>query len=188
MFWVKDGALLTPPLDDHILASITRALVIEVMGAAERPCPLEELRAADEVFLASTVREVQPVSAIDEQAFDAPGPVSQRTAAARRRADRGRARLSRRLGDRSIVRVLTVIGNRPQFIKAAAVSPGLRAAAEEVLIHTGQHFDDELSAVFFRELGLPAPDRSLEHRPRLEHLADVAHAGSARVGRGRGGA
>jgi UDP-N-acetylglucosamine 2-epimerase (non-hydrolysing)/UDP-GlcNAc3NAcA epimerase len=57
--------------------------------------------------------------------------------------------------------VLTVVGNRPQFIKAAAVSGPLRAVHTEVLIHTGQHFDDELSAVFFAELGLPAPDREL---------------------------
>lgn len=60
------------------------------------------------------------------------------------------------------MKVLTVVGNRPQFIKAAAVSPPLRAAAQEVLVHTGQHFDDELSAVFFAELGLPAPDVRLE--------------------------
>jgi UDP-N-acetylglucosamine 2-epimerase len=46
-------------------------------------------------------------------------------------------------------------------VKAAAVSPKLREAHEEVLVHTGQHFDDELSAVFFAELGLPAPDRQL---------------------------
>ena len=59
------------------------------------------------------------------------------------------------------MKVLTVIGNRPQFIKAAAVSPRLRARDEEVLVHTGQHFDDELSAVFFSELGLPAPDLEL---------------------------
>ncbi len=59
------------------------------------------------------------------------------------------------------MRVLTVIGNRPQFIKAAAVSPRLRESHEELLIHTGQHFDDDLSAVFFAELGLPAPDREL---------------------------
>jgi UDP-GlcNAc3NAcA epimerase len=59
------------------------------------------------------------------------------------------------------VRVLTVIGNRPQFIKAAAVSPTLRAEHEEILVHTGQHHDDSLSAVFFDELGLPAPDREL---------------------------
>jgi len=54
-----------------------------------------------------------------------------------------------------------VIGNRPQFIKAAAVSPPLRRVHEEILVHTGQHFDDRLSAVFFAELGLPAPDRQL---------------------------
>ena len=54
-----------------------------------------------------------------------------------------------------------MIGNRPQFIKAAAVSPPLRRAHEEILVHTGQHFDDRLSAVFFAELGLAAPDRQL---------------------------
>ncbi|MDE3134266.1 MAG: UDP-N-acetylglucosamine 2-epimerase (non-hydrolyzing) [Acidobacteriota bacterium] len=59
------------------------------------------------------------------------------------------------------MKVLTVVGNRPQFIKAAAVSPRLRAEAEELLVHTGQHFDDELSAVFFAELGLPAPEIQL---------------------------
>jgi UDP-N-acetylglucosamine 2-epimerase (non-hydrolysing)/UDP-GlcNAc3NAcA epimerase len=59
------------------------------------------------------------------------------------------------------MKVLTVIGNRPQFIKAAAVSPRLRERHQELLVHTGQHFDDELSAVFFAELGLPAPDREL---------------------------
>lgn len=55
-----------------------------------------------------------------------------------------------------------MIGNRPQFIKAAAVSPRLREHHEEVLVHTGQHFDDELSRIFFTELGLPAPDRELK--------------------------
>jgi UDP-N-acetylglucosamine 2-epimerase (non-hydrolysing)/UDP-GlcNAc3NAcA epimerase len=59
------------------------------------------------------------------------------------------------------MKVLTVIGNRPQFIKAAAVSPALREQHEELLVHTGQHFDDQLSAVFFSELGLPAPDEQL---------------------------
>jgi UDP-GlcNAc3NAcA epimerase len=57
--------------------------------------------------------------------------------------------------------VLTVVGNRPQFIKAAAVSAPLRKSDEELLIHTGQHFDEELSGVFFDELGLPSPDREL---------------------------
>jgi UDP-N-acetylglucosamine 2-epimerase (non-hydrolysing)/UDP-GlcNAc3NAcA epimerase len=59
------------------------------------------------------------------------------------------------------MRVLTIVGNRPQFIKAAAVSGPLRAVYEEVLVHTGQHYDDALSDVFFRELGLAWPDREL---------------------------
>jgi UDP-GlcNAc3NAcA epimerase len=59
------------------------------------------------------------------------------------------------------LRVVTVIGNRPQFVKAAAVSDRLRAGAHEVLVHTGQHYDDELSRVFFDELGLPRPDHRL---------------------------
>lgn len=78
IFWVRDGRLLTPPLDEHILASITRAVVIDVAGAQEQSCTLEELFQADEIFLASTVREVWPVVAVDEQAFAGAGPVSTR--------------------------------------------------------------------------------------------------------------
>jgi UDP-GlcNAc3NAcA epimerase len=59
------------------------------------------------------------------------------------------------------VKILTVVGNRPQFIKAAAVSGPLRERHEEVLVHTGQHYDDSLSRVFFAELGLARPDREL---------------------------
>jgi len=59
------------------------------------------------------------------------------------------------------VRIVTIVGNRPQFIKAAAVSRLLREGHEELLVHTGQHYDDELSQVFFEELGIPAPDREL---------------------------
>jgi|SRR5580693_2224796 UDP-GlcNAc3NAcA epimerase len=59
------------------------------------------------------------------------------------------------------MRILTVIGNRPQFIKAAAVSGPLRAAHEEILVHTGQHYDEALSGVFFTELGLTAPEHEL---------------------------
>ena len=60
------------------------------------------------------------------------------------------------------MRVLTVIGNRPQFVKAAAVSSRLRAVASEVLVHTGQHYDDDLSQVFFDELALPRPEHRLD--------------------------
>ena len=56
---------------------------------------------------------------------------------------------------------MTVIGNRPQFVKAAAVSAHLRERAEEVLVHTGQHYDPELSDVFFEQLEMPAPDQEL---------------------------
>jgi UDP-N-acetylglucosamine 2-epimerase (non-hydrolysing)/UDP-GlcNAc3NAcA epimerase len=59
------------------------------------------------------------------------------------------------------VRVLTVVGNRPQFIKAAAVSGPLREHVQELLVHTGQHYEDTLSGTFFRELGLARPDREL---------------------------
>jgi UDP-GlcNAc3NAcA epimerase len=59
------------------------------------------------------------------------------------------------------LRVITVIGNRPQFVKAAAVSRLLRAEHDELLVHTGQHHDDELSTIFVTELGVPRPEREL---------------------------
>ena len=57
--------------------------------------------------------------------------------------------------------VLTVVGARPQFVKAAVVSRALRRSHREILLHTGQHYDDAMSDLFFRELGLPAPDLHL---------------------------
>jgi UDP-GlcNAc3NAcA epimerase len=67
------------------------------------------------------------------------------------------------------VKVLTVVGNRPQFIKSGPLSAALReAGVEEVGLHTGQHWDPELSDVFYDELGLPEP------RYRLDlHTADA---------------
>jgi UDP-N-acetylglucosamine 2-epimerase (non-hydrolysing)/UDP-GlcNAc3NAcA epimerase len=59
------------------------------------------------------------------------------------------------------MRIATIVGNRPQFVKAAAVCGPLRERHEEVLIHTGQHHDAVLSEVFFEELGIPAPDHDL---------------------------
>jgi branched-chain amino acid aminotransferase len=82
IFWIKDGLILTPPLDDHILASITRALVLDVTGGRERPCTLGDLQQADEIFLASTMREVLSVTAVDEHEFERDGPVTIRTAEA----------------------------------------------------------------------------------------------------------
>jgi branched-chain amino acid aminotransferase len=79
-FWVRDGALLTPPLEDRILGSITRERILATTDAFEEPCTLDDLRGAEEAFIASTVRVVQPIAAIDELELPAaPGPVTLRT-------------------------------------------------------------------------------------------------------------
>ncbi len=59
------------------------------------------------------------------------------------------------------MRIVTVVGARPQFIKAAPLSRALAGAHHEILVHTGQHYDDNMSAVFFRELGVRPPDHFL---------------------------
>lgn len=59
------------------------------------------------------------------------------------------------------MKILTVVGARPQFIKAFPVSQELQSKHEEVLVHTGQHYDEELSDIFFDELGIPEPDYNL---------------------------
>jgi UDP-GlcNAc3NAcA epimerase len=72
------------------------------------------------------------------------------------------------------VRILSVVGNRPQFIKSAPLSAALRDAGhEEVVVHTGQHYDRELSDVFFEELGLaePAYQLGIGGLPRDELIA-----------------
>jgi UDP-GlcNAc3NAcA epimerase len=60
------------------------------------------------------------------------------------------------------MRILSVVGNRPQFIKSAPLSLALRNRADEIVLHTGQHYDHELSKVFFDELGLEPPKHRLE--------------------------
>jgi UDP-N-acetylglucosamine 2-epimerase len=59
------------------------------------------------------------------------------------------------------MKIATIVGARPQFIKTAPVSKELRRRHQEVLVHTGQHYDDELSGIFFRELDIPPPDYEL---------------------------
>jgi UDP-GlcNAc3NAcA epimerase len=59
------------------------------------------------------------------------------------------------------LRIVSVVGTRPQLIKAAALSPALRRRHDEVFVDTGQHYDEAMAGSFFRELGLPRPDHSL---------------------------
>ena len=58
-------------------------------------------------------------------------------------------------------RILTIIGARPQFIKASAVSRELRKIGDELIVHTGQHYDENMSRIFFDELEIPRPDYNL---------------------------
>ena len=82
-FWVRDGRLHTPPLEDGILASITRARLLEECDVTEAPCTLDDVRAAREAFIASTVREVMPIAAVDAiELPEAPGAVSRAAHAA----------------------------------------------------------------------------------------------------------
>ena len=78
------GRLVTPPLTSGCLAGVTRALVMEALGdVAEEDLPVEALAQADEAFLTSTTREVQPVRAVDGRTLGpAPGPLGTRAAAA----------------------------------------------------------------------------------------------------------
>jgi branched-chain amino acid aminotransferase len=81
IFWASgDGAICTPRLDTGILASITRDRIMKLVPVEEGEYELGDLLEADEVFLASSVREVQGVVELDGKSFDAPGPVTERIA------------------------------------------------------------------------------------------------------------
>src|SRR3990172_3144291 len=95
------------------------------------------------------------------------------------------------------MKVVTVVGARPQFIKAAAFSRALRREHTEVLVHTGQRYDPALSDVFFRELDLPQPDHHLgigsashgrQTGQMLERLEPVLERGGPDWGAGFGDA
>jgi branched-chain amino acid aminotransferase len=82
VFWVDArGDLCTPPLEDHILASITRQRVMALMDVRECHATTDDLLAASEAFLASTLREVGPVAAIEDRDLGGPGEVTTRAAA-----------------------------------------------------------------------------------------------------------
>ena len=89
-FWVSGGRLHTPPLSDGILDSITRRFLLEECEVTEAICTLDDVRAAEEAFIASTVREVMPITAVDDiQLPAAPGPASRAAHAAfRQRVER----------------------------------------------------------------------------------------------------
>ncbi|MEV0011900.1 aminodeoxychorismate lyase [Streptomyces sp. NPDC051840] len=77
IFVVLDGRIHTPPVSSGCLAGITRALAVEWTGAQETDLPLEVLERADEIFLTSTLRDIQAVHRVDGRALaDTPGPVT----------------------------------------------------------------------------------------------------------------
>lgn len=76
VFVVLDGELYTPPLVSGCLAGITRALAVEWTGAKEADLPFDALERAEEVFLTSTLRDVQAVHRVDGRTLAAPGPVT----------------------------------------------------------------------------------------------------------------
>jgi branched-chain amino acid aminotransferase len=83
LFWVNEGGTLcTPPLDDHILASITRAHLLDLLDVEECSVTKEELLGAQEAFIASTTREVHSISAIEEREFPETGEVTRKAQAA----------------------------------------------------------------------------------------------------------
>jgi branched-chain amino acid aminotransferase len=84
IFLVAGGTVVTPPVDEGILASITRRLVLEVADVEVRRVAEEELARCEEAFMVSSSREVQAVRAIEGRELPAPGPVTGRIAAAYR--------------------------------------------------------------------------------------------------------
>jgi branched-chain amino acid aminotransferase len=80
VFYVVDGELRTPTLDAGCLAGVTRALILEWYGGREVDEPIEVVRSASEVFLASTTRDVQGVHRWDDLDLEAPGPVTREAA------------------------------------------------------------------------------------------------------------
>ena len=180
-FYVLDGALYTPPLSDRILDSISRRVLLEVTDAQERVTTLDDLPAISEAFLASSLREVQPVRSIDGRAIPAaPGPVSADAAA--RVREHIEAALSQPREDRHGHRQPAAVRQGGGGVGAAARRargaarahrPALRRRAVDDLRHRA------------RRAAAGDPARA---RRRDEHRADGAHAVGARRRAARAGA
>ncbi len=186
IFWVKDGELLTPPLDEHILASITRAIVIEATGAAERSCTLGRAEAGGRGV--SGLDHARGAGGLGDRRADVRRPRSGHRADPEVAEALVREQLNAETQAHrapSSMKILTVIGNRPQFIKAAAVSP--RAARTP----RGAP-DPHRAALRRRPLGgvlrrarAPGPRPRARDRARVEHVADRADAERARAASSR---
>jgi branched-chain amino acid aminotransferase len=87
VFYVVDGELRTPTLASGCLAGVTRALLVEWCDVRDVDEPVEVLRTADEIFLASTTRDVQPVHRCDDRELGEPGPVTRAAAETWRRRE-----------------------------------------------------------------------------------------------------
>ena len=82
VFVVIGGLLLTPPLSSGCLAGVTRELVLEVTDAIEEDIPMAAFSMADEIFLTSTGRDVQPVHQVGDRSLSVPGPMTEAAARA----------------------------------------------------------------------------------------------------------
>ena len=187
-FCSLDGeTLVTPPLErPHPRLDHAPAPARAHRRDASRSSPLDELARVREAFLASTMREVQPV-ARDRRRRAAGG-----ARAAHRRPPRAgiRAHIEQELG---VVR-LTACGSSPSSGTGRSSSrprPSRACCArehDELLVHTGQHYDDELSTVFVARARRAAARARARHPRRHEHRADRAHARRARPAAGRASA
>ena len=73
------------------------------------------------------------------------------------------------------MKLVSVVGARPEFIQAMPVSRAVRANHQEILVHTGQHYDYKMSQTFFDELDIPSPDYNLEvgSRSQARQTAEI---------------
>ncbi len=142
--WVEDGSLVQPERSmasegTEILNRAMGQVVYSPHGVATLHQPFGQVRAHKAGHAGDRNFHKALVYRVSAQEYRRPG----------------RFRLC------SMDRILTVVGARPQFVKAAPLVAALRKRFEHILLHTGQHFDDAMSGAFFRELGIPKPQIDL---------------------------